>query len=597
MNALYHFQITLKLQGPVLTKASSPASFGLDAAVARDFKTGLPMLPGTLIEGKVRESLDQLGERRRLEELFGRETDRGAANEPARGRLLIGDFIAEKNGSEGGSLSRVALDSTLGSAKGEMLRVIETPFLAGEAVEFKGHAEMFCVDDTAANEIVRLLQLGLGWLVQVGAQRTTGFGKVLDVAVSKTTIGLAPTSITTAPVALDLAISPLGPLCVARHKIGDNLFESDDIIPGNMLAGSVMETAKAMGLDHELKRRGFDHIRFQHAFPTTSARRPRALPLSTVKAGNIPYDIADNRSPILLRNGEKSVAPEFPIDWKERCDVLGQLDWAHPARELRVRTAIDSTSRTAERGDPDGEGGKLFAWEMIHPFADGETKPPIVWRTRIDLAGVTDRLAVAQDLAKVLAQLSFVGKTKMRCAVAVVPITTADSAPEINNGDTLRLVLQTPALLADPRFQELDGVPRSGAISAADMLKLYQSAWSELSGNGLKLIHHFARQFLAGGNYLAHRFQKNKPYNPWLLTDAGSVFVFKVINSENAKTKLATWLSAGMPLPAWAKQTFGDKWNENPYRPENGFGEIAVHVPEFATPATDSFTLADPILP
>jgi hypothetical protein len=52
-----------------------------------------------------------------------------------------------------------------------------------------------------------------------------------------------------------------------------------------------------------------------------------------------------------------------------------------------------------------------------------------------------------------------------------------------------------------------------------------------------------------------------------------------------------------MPLPAWAKQTFGDKWNENPYRPENGFGEIAVHVPEFATPATDSFTLADPILP
>lgn len=602
MNTLYRFPIRLTIQGPILTKSTSPSSFGLDAAVARDFMTRRPMLPGTLVEGKVREALWRIGEGARLNELFGCETKDDTGNEPNRGALLIGDLMAERDRTEGkgngdvnrpiDTLSRIALDSTLGSAKAEMLRVIETPFLAGDGVAFEGLAEMFCKDDNAAREITRLLTLGLSWLVQMGAQRSTGFGQLLKVGVSSGPVEVEPIVIATAPVALLLAITPLGPLCIARHKIGDNLFESEDFIPGNMLAGAVMETAVKLGIQSDFQGQ-FDSIRFRHSFPSSSSVRAVVLADSTVKIGDTVYDVAVCRDPVLLTGEDgKTVAPAFPIDWKESCGELAELGHAFPSRELRVRTSIDSERRKSA-------DAKLFAWEMIHPF-DNDRKP-IVWRTRIDLGAVKDdakRKAVAQTLAKILARLSFVSKTKARCEVAVTPLPQAETAPELRENGTIALVLQSPTLLADPRFQEVINIPKSGALSAAEMLALYRDAFAELSGESLDLSHHFARQFLAGGNYLAHRFQKKsgKPYDPWLLTAAGAVFVFTVKDAAKAQTRIESWLNNGLPVPHWAKSRFGDSWMENPFRPENGFAEVALHRPAFATPETQDFTLADSIL-
>jgi len=512
------------------------------------------------------------------------------------------------------SLSRVALDGTLGSAKGEMLRVIETPFLAGDKVEFTGAAEMFCDDDKAAGEVARLLRLGLLWQTQFGALRSTGFGKVLEAEVEfgPCQIESKASEITEKTLSLDLDIRPRGPLCVARHKIGDNLFESENFIPGNMLAGAVMQTAVELGIADQEFKGAFDKIRFRHAYPTTADKqRPRVLPLSTVKAGKPSadgkidhvFDLAKEAKPCrVLTRQDSYLAPEFPVDWKEHGDVLGALGWARPASELRVRTAINSENRTAYRGE-DGEGGKLFAWEMVHPFLGDKEKTPVVWRSRIDLAGIKDEdqlKAVGKTLAKALAHLSFVSKTKVRCEVEVSPVTETTAAPDLAHGETFALVLQTPAQLADPRFQDVEGVPKSGAISADDMFKLYAAVWSEpeLSDGSLALSHHFAQQRLAGGNYLGIRFQKknNRPYNPWLLTEAGSVFVFTVTDADKAKEKLADWLDTGLPLPEWAVSAFGDAWEHNPYRPANGFGEIAVHRPEFAVPTCEPITLADPIL-
>lgn len=290
------------------------------------------------------------------------------------------------------------------------------------------------------------------------------------------------------------------------------------------------------------------------------------------------------------------MTPAFPIDWKESGDELKQLGWAFPARELRVRTAIDSQKRTAKKPDEDNAGGALFAWEMIHPFDDA--KKPVAWRARIDLTEVKDRTKTGQVLARVLARLSFVSKTKARCEVGVVPVDDAETAQI--EGEKLILVLQTPALLVDPRFQGVEGVALSGALSAVDMLALYQAAWSEISGGSLELSHHFATQSLSGGNYLYHQFQKKKgsntPYDPFLLTDAGSVFVFDVKHAENAKQKLEYWLNGGLDLPGWAKNRFGDIWKHNPYLPQNGFGEIAVHAAPFARPDSQSIQLAVPIL-
>ncbi|MFO7608139.1 MAG: ATP-binding protein [Candidatus Krumholzibacteriia bacterium] len=40
-------------------------------------------------------------------------------------------------------------------------------------------------------------------------------------------------------MAIDLVIKPHGPLCIARHKTDNNLFESEAFIPGNVLAGAL----------------------------------------------------------------------------------------------------------------------------------------------------------------------------------------------------------------------------------------------------------------------------------------------------------------------------------------------------------------------
>lgn len=599
MKFLYHLQITLSLKGPVLTKSTNPASFGLDAVVARDLRTGRPMLPGTLIEGRVREALHQVGEASRLDELFGKRTFDNSSNEPARGRLMVDDLLTTTEGSLNRTISRTALDSVLGSAKGEALRVMEAPFRPGQPVDFKGIARVFCANLQEAEEIARLFRLGLAWQVQFGAQRTTGFGRSETVVVAAVEAPhRQPPTFHTAPIALELAIQPQGPLCIARHKIDDNLFESDDIIPGNMLAGAIKQTADALGVVIP----EFENLRFRHAFPTQGIHRPRALPLSTVRAGKEPlYDIANQRGPVLLKdeNGQ-FVAPAFPLDWKKHDDALKQLDWVSPARELRVRTAIDSVKRTADRGESGNEGA-LFAWEMVHPFANDDHKTPILWRTRIDLSGVADALATATALAQVLVWLGFVSKTKAFCEVLPEAVLKAEGTPELKLDEPLVLSLQTPALLADPRFQADPSIPPHGALTAAEMLALYRAVWSELSGDSLILGHHFAQQHLAGGNHLYHYFQKKKkadqPYDPWLLTDAGSVFVFKVTNVDIAKEKLTTWLARGLPLPNWAKERFGEYWGHNPYRPQNGFGEVAVHVSPFDRREFRPISLANPILP
>ncbi len=606
------FTIDLTLRGPVLTKSSSPSNFGLDAAVARIAHgpdAGKPYLPGTLIKGKVRESLLEIGYADEVSAFFGQDTEIGSGNEPQRGRILFGDLIATTSGGTG-TCSRNAIEHVLGSSQAQMLRNIETPFAAGASVTFSGKA-WYYGDANAAESVGERLRQGLSWLTQIGANRTTGFGRVTGVKVEATDEHPVSCSTAVDVCALSVALRPKGPLCVSKHKIGDNLFESDDIIPGNMIAGAMVETWAALcGLPvgSTLKECGtkdpvhaelalhFDLIRFRHAFPALeTGGRPTVVPLSTVKVGEIPYDVAVCRDPVLCQDQKRAfVAPAFVPDWKDTSDVHKKMGWAFPARELRVRTAIDPQKRMAHRGE-NGMGGKLFAWEMAHPFTEDGT--PIAWMTSIDIADVPskDRKAVAEAIAFLLPQLGFLSKTKAVCDADVKLVTTPVSGPPLTQGQTLMLALQTPALLADPRFQNVEGIPKFGALSATEMFVLYRDAWTELSGGAIDLYHHFARQFLSGGNHLAKRFQRNKAYNPWLLTAAGSVFVFTVTDAEKANERLKSWLATGLKLPKWAIDSYGNTWRTNFYLPQNGFGEIAQHVSPPTT--TQSVNLTASILP
>ncbi len=91
----------------------------------------------------------------------------------------------------------------------------------------------------------------------------------------------------------------------------------------------------------------------------------------------------------------------------------------------------------------------------------------------------------------------------------------------------------------------------------------------------------------SGGYYLHKRFQPNKQYEPYLLTEGGSIFVLTINKGKEseASNKLEEWYKYGLPLPEWAITRYsrddkqnGDHWTNCPYIRENGYGEIAVNM-------------------
>ena len=105
----------------------------------------------------------------------------------------------------------------------------------------------------------------------------------------------------------------------------------------------------------------------------------------------------------------------------------------------------------------------------------------------------------------------------------------------------------------------------------------------------MTLSHHFATQRLAGGQFHRLRYMASGNYQPLVLTEAGSVFVFKVVDPESTARVLSAWSQHGLPLPEGVKVAHGRSWNEHPYLPENGFGEVTVRpLHDFSILATDS---------
>ncbi|MEI6569787.1 MAG: RAMP superfamily CRISPR-associated protein, partial [Verrucomicrobiota bacterium] len=481
----HSYTVTLKIRGPILTKSSSPASFGIDSAVARVAtgpNAGTPCIHGSLVKGKVLEALLQLGYKEGdVALLLGEESESRHPYNPIRGTLAFSDaFVAQETKHSNQFRSRISIENDLGSVKGEALQVIETPYLPGQEVTFTGTVHYYGTESGQA--ATKLLQ-ALRWNVQVGANRSIGFGRILQASITPldTTPTGTPTRFDSDISGLDISLEPLGPLCISRHKIGGNLFESGDVIPGNMLAGAIRQTAVALGISNfpDLFRH-FDEIRFRHAFPSTDHTRPPAIPLSLVREGEDPYDLVDqiDSSPLLLPG--KKASPRFILDWKESdWNVVSEkFPSPRPARELRVRTAIDSEHRTADKGSH-GEGGALFAWDLIHPWTIsgdllkwktqidlpatiGNDRPnvalPLTWKTQIDLPATIgdDRPNVALQLESVIKQLGFLSKTKTICSAGVKPAGPYEEPPKLKSGDSLRMVLRTPAILADPRFQSVD---------------------------------------------------------------------------------------------------------------------------------------------
>ena len=94
--------VTLTLKGPILTQSTAAGSFGVDAPMART-SDGMHYLAGTLIKGRLRQSLNELYEAAGgaftvpIDRLFGSATGSlisvGSSVKASRGLLRFTDFI------------------------------------------------------------------------------------------------------------------------------------------------------------------------------------------------------------------------------------------------------------------------------------------------------------------------------------------------------------------------------------------------------------------------------------------------------------------------------------------------------------------------
>ena len=592
--------ITIHVEGPFITQSTVPGPYGVDAVMARD-SGGRFYIAGTQVAGKLREAWEKLDnvlngrspelvpDRRKIKELLGEgsgHVDEDKDFDPSPKLLHLSDFVCQHPGAGEKARYRIEIDDLAGAVKKGAILVIESPFDPGETVPFAGNVTFLAIDKGQARLIREYIRSGMAWIDQMGAFASVGFGRVKDIEIGRAQCQSCPLEGIRSQVketGFGLAIIPEGPFCIARRQTREgNLFVSKEIIPGNVIIGAISRMLERLGAGkegsplHELWD-NLSRIRVLHALPARDCfTRPVIPPLSLIKAGKRLYDAASLDGPCLI-DGR---APEFSVDWKDESDVKTRFGWPVLRRELRVRTAIDP-----EKGRSRDEA--LFAYEMIVP--DGRS-----WLTRVDAERIEDkelRLRVLNQLAALLEPgLLGIGKSKVTAKAVILEndrvqdvINTKDTG-DPSGGNMVTIMLQSPALLLCP-----EGLLEGSAVldetsGHRELKKAYITAWNTLCP-GLELLRFFATQRLSGGVYQHFRFRRDAAfYYPWILTEAGSVFVFKVKDREMTHNALEKWLSRGLPIPGPVREFYSipeeeeEQWQHCPFIPQNGFGEIAVNL-------------------
>jgi hypothetical protein len=590
---LITLDLTLTLSGPFLTQSSTPRDYGVDAVLARDNLERF-YIPGTSLVGVLRKAWKELFGDDFINDWLGQEqhsdSPKGSVL-PRPKRLYIGDLalMTIKKEANRKTTYRIRIDEERGSVAEGAYLVVETPFAPGELVQFQGQVRFLANDAEDTNKVIRCLHVGLNWISQLGAYCTVGFGELVKVTLKpaeekKDEKFLALSSC----CKYDLVIRPQSPFCIAeRHLAGNKLFKSSEVIPGNVIKGTLANFWKRLlGRPGETKineefdstrrelGRYFDDLRITHAFPGKNKVRPVQYPLSWVKVGDSFCDVALSEMTNWIAS--HTSAPAFAVDWKGKdySEVNKLFGWPSLTKELRIRTAINAETRRSS-------DEQLFAYEMVVPTGGME------WYARLEMSAVpeSDRGKVVEQLRSLIAGgVVGLGKTKAYAQLELLDSESIRShcPSQMETRNELWVVtLQTPALLCSP-----ENLTDSNSDRQAALFTAYCDTFTLLSKASLVLQRFFAKQSLAGGYYLWKRFQYIPNYEPWLLTDAGSVFVLcpRVGKEKEAQRCVEKWFNTGLPVPSWAvdKYQLGEKpasyWKKCPFIPQHGFGEIAVNV-------------------
>ncbi len=595
MNTLARYQFTVYITfiAPIISQSSGASRIGLDSAMLCN-REGKPAIPGTLIQGNLRYY---------WQELSGKSSDKtlGLGNShqdgtPQRGHLNFSEFWVYNDSAskiQAGLQHRIKIDDASGKTETGALQTIESLFLAGESVSFKGDIFGWFKDDSAADDFKIGITRSLLYMPAAGSFKGIGFGRVKDVTVHS-----QPINIARCDDQIGLVIKPDRAFCFSRHLAGnntrsnnsksdgktdlDNNYVSEDFIPGGAIKGSIATLLRLSsgqqkctgGIEHPdfpLLSQYLDQIVFTHAQPVANGqqhtcKRNHALPKSIVMAENKFYDIAQKDKPGLI-NGE---APKFATEWKSRewaiageDETLNLPAYLRDSRSLILHTEIDRKSGASK-------DHQLFSIEAVNP--DDHQ-----WHANITLPETLtdndDKKALIAELQYLLTKgLHWLGKTEASATVTLreqpflIPGTHAITPGQ----QSITITLLSAACLLPI------GTTIPSTNGGGELLQAYKESWTELSEGSLELIRFYAEQQLVGGSYLHERFGPGKPYNPRIFTTAGSVFVFAVTvtDFDKAKKHLDNWSKTGLPQ----LKVFSDKWQENPYIAPNGYGEIAVNL-------------------
>ena len=571
--------LTLILQGPILSQASGAMRFGLDMAMQR--YRGQPVLNGSQIRGNIRHVLrkfdarlgasDKPGLSEHLKRWFPDEDKKNFTDQ--RSPLVFDMFwISLARHPKSGIRTRIAIESGTGKVQKGALAIAEDLYPSGSCVPFHGVIHGRFKDDSEADAFAGWLDKALQWLAAIGAQKGVGYGRLLwhelQVGLQVAAAAPAPPSATTGRLRLRLALDR--PFCIGRQVSREhNRIVSSTGIPGHIIKGVLArrlgEQSQKTGaeLSNELQTKlDFDRLVVNHARPLPCGEEALApvIPLNLARVKDEWRSFTSPEPPADLPE-----APAFQPDWKREdwqaaARHLG-INAAEPERHLLVRTAIDERTGAAKES-------QLFSLECMEPAG-------FTWVADIDLAGVEKnrRDEVIKELQSLLAPgLDSIGKTRARAQVRMAAV--APPALEDSEVSRWQITLQTPA-----RMLPLGFCP-PGINGYEAMCKAYAKYWRTQSAGSLEMTAHFARQRLAGGEYYYHHFRTENNYTTELLTEPGSVFILQAAQGkeDDARAWLQTWLRCN--LPAWQNQAEPANWETTVHIPEHGYGEIRVQALE-----------------
>ncbi len=623
MNIHHELSVELTVCAPFISGGGADGVRGLNKLFVRR-SDGQIAINGSHIKGKLREALKELKKYNAVAEstdmlkLFGPEdstdeiiNNRSLHDHRRKGQLRFSDFIITSPSRPADCsanlkrLTKVRIDTTTGTSKKQALQIVENLFDSGTPVTLQGDISFFA-ETGEANSTAETLSTGLKWIRALGGSKGSGFGRLERVKTALTT----RESVTAATdfgehQKFNIHFEFFDDLLIGGIKKATYFVESENVIPGGAIKGSLArflnrlcgttpdwtpidKSNSTLSAQFPLLAEHFSKIRFSHAFPVAIDRthRPATIPFSavTVKGNEEIYDVALQQEPSL---DSHSHIPSFQINWKSFDAAHSLFGWTFPEITNKTRTAIHGPSKRAK-------DKSLYTFQYLTPFQPGERGPggcrkKIKWISTITMPTL-DSAKSQQELAKQFFEAidqgwQYLGKRDARFSLSVhEPEPNSfhelfeEESPEKYGGQAI-IVLQTDALM-------FDGMSLAENQKAfPDLREAYRQFWYEVTEGSCDMIRFFARQKFAGGYQAKNSFQLHEHYYPYILTEAGSVFVLNIKNSAKAEHKLNQFSQSGLPLPSDIMEPIKKRipdgteaWQVCPFVPENGYGEIKINM-------------------